>query len=156
MQSPQVTELSKHISGLKHRVQRGRLTFKEEKQLIKQMKELKEEKNQVITLVSNNQKRQDEKISCYMQTTKRDKMKTSFSLTEEIDNLMASKLDAKKKMKYFKQYLEDIDSKISYVFQKMETAISERDKTKELRRKSKELADKLNACDYKNLAVTKE
>ncbi|XP_078154224.1 uncharacterized protein LOC144549388 isoform X2 [Carex rostrata] len=120
------------------------------------MKELKREKNQVVTIVSNNQERQDEKIICYMKTNKRDNIKTSFSLTEEIDNLRASKRDALKKVKYFEQWLEDIDNKISYVFQKMETTISERDRTKELRRKSKEWADKLNACDYKNLAVTKD
>ena len=42
------------------------------------MKELKREKNQVVTIVSNNQERQDEKIICYMKTNKRDNMKTSF------------------------------------------------------------------------------
>lgn len=46
-------------------------------------------------------------------------------------------------MKYFEQYLKDIDNQISCVIQKMDTAISERDKTIELLRKSKESADKL-------------
>ena len=46
-------------------------------------------------------------------------------------------------MKYFEQYLEDIDNQISYVIQKMDTAISERDRTIEMRRKSKKSADKL-------------
>ncbi|KAF3333356.1 proton pump-interactor 1-like protein [Carex littledalei] len=169
MQSPEVTEFSKHISGLKHRVQRGRITLKEEKQLIKQMKELKGEKNKVVTLVSDKQKKQDEvvkgnidRLHYFMKTPMEE---WPQSLTEEINNLKASKLDVTKKMKYFEQYLEDIDNQISYVIQKMDTAISERDRTNELRRKSKELADKLNACYYKNhgllnsakhLAITKD
>lgn len=48
------------IRGLKHRVQRERHTLKEEKQLIKLMKELKEEKDEVVALLSfKNKQRQD-------------------------------------------------------------------------------------------------
>ncbi|XP_078176618.1 proton pump-interactor 1-like [Carex rostrata] len=168
MLSPEVTELSKHISGLKHRVQKGRLTLKEEKQMIKQMKELKGENNKVVTIVSDKQKKKDEVVKFYIDRLHYF-MKTPMeewpqSLTEEIDNLKSRTLDARKEMKYFEQYLEDIDNQISYVIQKMDTAISERDRTIEMRRKSKESADQLNACYYKNqgllnsakhLAVTK-
>ncbi|KAJ4789010.1 hypothetical protein LUZ62_040256 [Rhynchospora pubera] len=155
MQSPEVKKLANHIGGLKHRVQKEKLTLKEEKQLIKLMDELKAEKDEVVAVVSvNNKERQNQIVNQYLAPSYKYKKvpmeKWPQYITEEIDRMKAHQLNSRKQMRYYENYLEDIKNHITKVQQNINTAISERDQTDKMLHKSKELAAKLNACYYEN------
>ncbi|KAJ3686401.1 hypothetical protein LUZ61_015565 [Rhynchospora tenuis] len=170
MQSPEVKKLANHIGGLKHRVQKEKLTLKEEKQLIKQMDELKAVRDEVVAVVSvNNRERQNQIVNQFLAPSYKYKKvpmdKWPQYITEEIDQMKARQLNSRKQMRYYEHYLEDIKNQITKVQQKINTTIFERDQTDDMLHKSKELAAKLNACYYENnglrdsakhLAVTKD
>ncbi|KAJ3686400.1 hypothetical protein LUZ61_015564 [Rhynchospora tenuis] len=158
MQSLEVKELTDQISGFRHRLQKEKLTLKEQKQLIKQMKELQVERDEIVTVESLNSKKKREEVVKQCEHFKYQKIpmnKWTQAITDEIDGLKALQLDVRKNVRQWEDYLEDIKNNKTNALQKMNAAISEKDQIEEMLFKLKELAAKLNDCYNENDGVRK-
>ncbi|KAJ3692078.1 hypothetical protein LUZ60_012428 [Juncus effusus] len=158
-----VLDLCEQINGLNHRVRCERLTSREEKKLINQMKELQVEIEKVET-------EEEASLEYMKQEAAEEAMKREIHLiirnqpinkwishTQDYIDLMKSRqLMTMKKIKQLSKGLKKFDWKERSVEQKIKIAESQKEEAYRVLRKSEKLHDRVNSCYYQNLAVLKD